>query len=91
MAALFQRFADKGDIANREHFKCLGKAGGNLWEFKSFQLRFLGDYRPGGRFVIAHGLRKKKNDLDPSDIARANRILGENDDREAREKEEDSQ
>jgi len=56
----------------------LGKTGGGLWEFKRYQLRFL-----GGRFLVAHGLRKKKDDLDPADIARAKRTLEDNDKREA--------
>lgn len=80
--ALFKRLADHGDIANREHFKSLGKSGDNLWEFKSFQLRFLGDYRPGGRFVVALGLRKKKDHHDASDIYKASRILAEHDELE---------
>jgi hypothetical protein len=81
LLALFKRLADTGDIASREHFKSLGKSGGNLWEFKSFQLRFLGDYRPGGRFVIAIGLLKKKDDHSDADIKRALRILAEYDER----------
>src|SRR4051794_40194305 len=80
--ALFKRLADKGDIASREHFKCLGKQGEGLWEFKHHQLRFLGDYRPGGRFIVAHGVRKKQDDLKPADIARAKRVLEEHDERE---------
>jgi hypothetical protein len=83
---LFNRLAEHGDIASREHFKSLGKTGEGLWEFKRFQLRFLGDYRPGGRFVVAHGVRKKRDDLDPADIARAKRILDEHDERETRER-----
>jgi hypothetical protein len=82
VAALFKRLANNGDIASREHFKCLGKRGRGLWEFKRFQIRFLGDYRPGGRFLIAHGVRKKKNELDDSDIEKAVRILAEHDERE---------
>jgi hypothetical protein len=77
--ALFKRLADAGEIVNREQFKCLGRGGQNLWEFKRFQLRFLGDYRPGGRFVVAIGLRKKRDDLGVSAIARAARILAEHD------------
>lgn len=79
---LFKRLADAGEIASREHFKSLGRSGGGLWEFKRFQLRFLGDYRPGGRFVVAFGVRKKKDDLNPTDIERAIRILAEQDERE---------
>lgn len=82
LLALFKRLADTGDIANREHFKSLGKSGDNLWEFKRFQLRFLGDYRPGGRFVVALGLRKKTDDLKRSDIEKASRILAEHDEQD---------
>lgn len=81
MLALFKRLAETGDIASREHFKCLGKRGSNLWEFKRFQLRFIGDYRPGGRFLVALGLRKKRDQLDDSDIKKAARILAEHDQR----------
>jgi mRNA-degrading endonuclease RelE of RelBE toxin-antitoxin system len=80
--ALFKRLADTGDISNREHFKSLGKQGQGLWEFKRFQLRFLGDYRLGRRFLVALGLRKKKDDLNDSDVERAVRILSEHDERE---------
>lgn len=80
--ALFKRLADTGEIASREHFKNLGRSGGSLWEFKRFQLRFLGDYRPGGRFIVAYGVRKKKDDLNPMDIEKAIRILAEQDKRE---------
>ncbi len=84
--ALFQRLADQGFIQNREKFKKLGSKakgkGSELWEFKSFQHRFLGDFRPGGRFIIAHALQKKSDNLPTSDIARAIRILQENDQQE---------
>ncbi len=84
--ALFRRLAEQGVIYNREKFKRLGqKAGGKgakLWEFKSFQDRFLGDFRPGKRFLIAHALYKQSDNLSQSDIERAVRILEENDLRE---------
>jgi hypothetical protein len=85
--ALFKRLADAGDIASREHFKCLGRSGEGLWEFKRFQIRFLGDYRSGGRFLVAHRVVKKKDALDPEEIRRAVRILAEHDDRERQEQE----
>ena len=63
IGALFQLFANQGFVQNREKFKKLGSKakgkGSELWEFKSFQHRFLGDYRQKGRFIIAHALRKK--------------------------------
>ena len=56
--------------------------GSELWEFKSFQHRFLGNFRQNGRFIIAHALQKKSDNLPPLDIAKAVRILQENDQRE---------
>lgn len=83
LAALFQRLADFGRIENREKFKQLGDlAKGearSLWEFKSFQLRFLGNFRPGYRFVISWGLRKKADRLSPEDMQRAVKLLAEHD------------
>ena len=83
---LFKRLADQGRIPNREKFKKLGKkakgAGSKLWEIKSFQHRFLGDFRPNRRFIIAHALRKKSDNLPKPDIAKAVRILQEHDQRE---------
>ena len=79
---LFQRLADFWHISNREKFKQLGSkagAGRDLWEFKSFQIRLIGNFRPGNRFIIAHGVRKKGDDLRKADIERAIRILGEHD------------
>ena len=85
---LFQLLANKGFIQNREKFKKLGKRakgeGSELWEFKSFQHRFLGDFRPNGRFIIAYALQKKSDDLPKPDIEKAVRILKENDQREKR-------
>jgi hypothetical protein len=87
--ALFGRLANHGHITNREHFKQLGsRAKGDaraLWEFKKHQLRFIGDYRAGRRFVVAHGVRKKTDNLHPADIDKALRILQEHDEHTKRE------
>lgn len=85
--ALFRRLADFGKISHREKFRQLGEKAGDkargLWEFKSFQIRFIGDFRPGKRFIVAHGLdNKKKDDLPRADIEKAVRILEEHDSRE---------
>lgn len=77
MLALFRRLADHGKIVNKELFK---KLRGGLWEFKRFQLRFIGDFRPGGAFVIAIGLQKKKDRHSDSDLETADRILREDED-----------
>lgn len=89
--SLFKRLADEGEISNRELFKSLGKQGLGLWEFKRFQLRFLGDFRPGGRFLVAVGVRKKRDDLNDSDIERARRVLTEHDERERLEAKNEQQ
>lgn len=78
MQVLFERLADHGRIRNNEQFKKLGDRQGHaIWEFKSYQLRFLGAFTPGGRFLVALGLRKKKNKLRSADLDRAARILSE--------------
>ncbi|HEX9870113.1 MAG TPA: type II toxin-antitoxin system RelE/ParE family toxin [Candidatus Tectomicrobia bacterium] len=86
MNVLFQRFADFGSMTNREKFRQLGEKAGakgkGLCEFKSHQIRFIGDFRPGGRFIIAHGTRKKKDELSQPEIEKAIRILAEHDARE---------
>lgn len=80
--ATFQRLADVGRIENREHFKNLGRLGGELWEFKRFQHRFLGDFRRGYRFLVAHYVQKKQDRHRPVDIETALRLLRENDENE---------
>lgn len=78
--ALLRRFADTGRIINQQQFK---KIESGLFEFKKFQIRLLGDYRPGQRFILALGLKKKKNRLNRTDLEKASNILFENDLREA--------
>ena len=89
MNALFGWLARDGRIPNREKFRKLGQQGGkkysHLWEFKSFQLRFLGDFQ-GNRFLVAHGVRKKKDSLSEGDKEKTVRILNENAAFEARRK-----
>lgn len=84
IAALFHYLADSGKISSREKFRQLGEKAGTkaqgLWEFKSCQIRFIGDFRPGQRFIVAHGLaNKKKDNLPEPDIKKAARILEEHD------------
>lgn len=77
--ALLKRFANHGRISNREKFK---KIQDGLFEFKSFQVRLLGDHRPGHRFLLALGLTKKRNKHRPKDIRKALAILEDHDRRE---------
>jgi len=79
MNALLQRMSDFGFIRNDEHFKKLEE---HLFEFKRFQIRILGDFRPGRQFVLAYGVRKQKDKHRPEDLRTAARILGEHDQRE---------
>ena len=84
---LFERLAERGQIRNNEQFKKLGDRQGHaIWEFKRYQLRFLGAFTSGSRFLVAHGLRKKKDKHRSADLDRAARILTEHmaQDREGR-------
>ena len=79
MQVLFERLAERGQIRNNEQFKKLGDWQGHaIWEFKRYQFRFLGAFTPGSQFLVAHGLRKKKNKHRSADLDRAARILTEN-------------
>ncbi len=84
--ALFRSFAERGEMRNREKFRKLGQKakgeGSELFEFKSFQDRFIGQFRPGKRFIIVHAVRKKSANLPKPDIEKAVRLLRENDQRE---------
>ena len=81
MQALFNRLAEFGRIKTPEHFKKVEDRNGvAIWEFKKFQMRFLGGFGSGRQFVVALGLRKKvlaQRKLRSRDIDRAARILKE--------------
>ena len=75
MVMLFVRLAESGKILNQQHFKKLGdRKGLAIFEFKRFQLRFLGCFHHK-TFVVAHGLKKQQERLKPVEIDRAARIL----------------
>ncbi len=74
VTALIKRCAEQGPPRNREKTK---KIGGDLWELKSYQAR-LPFFRDGPtRIVITHGFTKKTDDIPPSEIARAQRLMDE--------------
>ena len=76
MQALFNLLANQGRISSREKFKKLAERKGlAIWEFKRFQLRFLGGFAADRQFVVTHGLRKKQDKLRPQELERAARIL----------------
>jgi len=86
MAALFQRLAEVGRINTESSSATWASRGASAvpnYDFKRFQDRFLGDFRPGRRFLIAANEQKKKDRLDPAVIERAVRVLTENDRYEA--------
>lgn len=66
-------FSDSGEIANTEKFK---KLSGNLWEFKSYQVRLAGFWHDGD-FLLTHGWIKKQDRADRSQIERGERIREE--------------
>ena len=75
---LFEKLAERGRIANREHFKKLENVQGHaIWEFKRHQIRLLGRFGPGKQFLVAHGFKKKQNKHRPADLGRTARILAE--------------
>ncbi len=75
MTALFRRLANHGVIVNLQQFRPLGDG---LFEFKDFQVRFLGAFGPGRReFSVALGLKKKKDRHDQKDLKRVRRVLNE--------------
>jgi len=76
--ALFGRFAETGKIHNTEKFKKLRAVRGrDLYEFKCFQLRFIGAFAPGFRFLVAHAVRKKKDEHSQADLECGARVLNE--------------
>lgn len=73
LAALFQRIADHGRIHNREKFK---KVEGDIFEFKSFQVR-VGCFRLRSTWFLTHGFIKKSDRWPKAEIKRAVRIRSE--------------
>jgi hypothetical protein len=71
---LFKLLGDRGWINNDQKFKPL--EGTEFCEFKDFQLR-MPCFRVGDTWVITHGFIKKKGPIPPTEIARAERIRGE--------------
>ena len=78
---LFRRMAEKGDLPNREQFKLVK---GKIFEFKKQQIRVF-CFRKEERWLLTNGYKKKRDKLDRSEIDRAQRIMQEHLEREARE------
>ena len=74
--ATFNRLADFGRIESQEQFKKLDvRQGIALWEIKRFQIRFIGAFSPTREFVVASGLKKKRDQHKSRDLDRAANIL----------------
>ena len=80
MAVLFDRMAQHGDAPNPKQFK---PVRGKIFEFKKHQIRVF-CFRKGDRWLLTNGYKKKKDKLDQSEVARAERIMGEHLEREAK-------
>jgi len=72
--ALFKWMGGHGNIRNEEKFK---KVQGRLFEFKSFRIRIICAFQPGGRLLLLRGVLKKKDRHDRADIEAAERTLRE--------------
>lgn len=64
---LFERLGDHRTIFNKEKFRKLEDTE-EIWEFKSFQIRILCFFAPGGLVLLAHALIKKQDKHRKSDI-----------------------
>jgi hypothetical protein len=73
LAALFRRLADFGRIDNRQKFK---KVEGDIFEFKSFQIR-IGCFQSGRTWFLTHGFVKKQDRWPKSELERAQTIRKE--------------
>lgn len=67
--SLIERLGDHGEIRNREKFKKVERT--DFFEFKSFQVRIIGFFIHGRRFVLTHGFRKKQDNIPKSELERA--------------------
>ncbi len=71
---LVRRLGDIGRITNKQQFRC---EDDGIFAFKAFQVRLLGFYGPRGTFILTHGLKKKKQKLDQSELEKAKTIRHE--------------
>lgn len=82
MATLFERMAKHGNVPNREQFKSVRE---KIFEFKKHQIRVF-CFRKGDRWLLTNGYKKKKDKLDQGEIDRAERIMREHLEQEAKGK-----
>jgi len=70
--ALLKRAADYGMPNNVEKFR---KLDGDIWEFKSFQVRILCALEGREVVILTHGFIKKKDKTPAGEIRRAKELL----------------
>lgn len=75
LVALFERMGDMGKLLNREKFK---KIRGDIWEFKSFQIRIPCFFSPyDNRIILTYGFKKKTDKYSERQIRRAEEYRAE--------------
>lgn len=84
MAALFDRMAQHGTVPNPKQFKFVR---GKIFEFKKHRIRVF-CFRKGDRWLLTNGYPKKKDKLDQGEIDKAERIMREHLEREAKKERE---
>ena len=66
--------ADNGPHPSRERFRVIEN---DMFELKSYKIRILGFFLPDNVMLLTHGCKKKKDDLDPQEIARAYHLFND--------------
>jgi phage-related protein len=74
LLSLLERTADYGPPRNTEKFK---KLEGDIWEFKSYQVRILCFFDRGQIIIATHGFKKKRDKTPKREIERAERMREE--------------
>jgi hypothetical protein len=71
LCVLFERLAEAGRISNVEKFK---KVRGDIWAFKSYQIRVFCFFTSDRCVILVYGLKKKTDRYSPKEIERAERL-----------------
>ena len=71
--ALFQNMVESGRCGSEQAFK---KVSGSIWEFKRAQHR-IACYQDGKYLILLHGFQKKQDRWPKQELARAERIMRE--------------
>lgn len=74
LLSLLEHTADYGPLRNAEKFK---KLEGEIWEFKSYQVRLLCFFDKGRIIITTHGFKKKRDKTPKREIEKAERMREE--------------